>query len=147
MLGIFHALFWHMLTFFKINFFKKFFQKLHKSVKQSETRSRLTFYRSWSGSKVFARVSRWQIYVTASQESVKNRCLMIKQFKKQYVYTFRVNFPEWSAPSFSWHKIKFWKTQFECKVKQNYLLPKPRSKRKYMYLFVDPMYLNNKAGQ
>ena len=45
-----------LLTFFKINFFKKFFQQNYQSGKQLGFRSGPTFCRSWSGSKLFAKV-------------------------------------------------------------------------------------------
>ena len=47
-----------LLTFFKMNFFQKFFQEHHhdQSVKQLWSRSALTFCLSWSGSKRFAKV-------------------------------------------------------------------------------------------
>ena len=38
-----------LLTFFKMNFFKKFFQELYQSVKQFGSRSGPMFCRSWSG--------------------------------------------------------------------------------------------------
>ena len=57
MLGNF-AFFWCcLLTFFKINFFKKFFQEHYQSVKRFVSRSGPTFCRSRSGSKLFAKVS------------------------------------------------------------------------------------------
>ena len=57
-------------TFFKINLFKLFFQELYQSVKQFESRSEPMFCRSWSGSKLFAKViSRRQI--AASKERVR----------------------------------------------------------------------------
>ena len=46
----------HLLTFFKINFFKKFFQERFQSVKHFGSRSGPTLCRSWSGSKLFAKV-------------------------------------------------------------------------------------------
>ena len=50
-----------LLTFFKINFFKKFFQEHYQWVKRFGSKSGPTFCRSWSGSKLFAKViSRWQ---------------------------------------------------------------------------------------
>ena len=42
--------------FFKIDFFKKFLQKYYQSVKQFGSRSGPTECRSWSGSKLFAKV-------------------------------------------------------------------------------------------
>ena len=44
------------VDFFKINFFEKFFQKYHQSVKQFESRSGPTFCWASSGSKMFAKV-------------------------------------------------------------------------------------------
>ena len=42
--------------FFKINFFEKFFQQYHLSVKQIGSRSGLMFCRVWSGSNLFEKV-------------------------------------------------------------------------------------------
>ena len=47
-------LFWHLLIFFKLNFFEKFFQEYHHSVKQLRSRSGSTFQ---TGSKLFANVT------------------------------------------------------------------------------------------
>ena len=55
-------LFWRLI-FFKINFFKKFFQKHYRNVKQFGSRSGLTLCRSWSGSKLFAKVISWKIFM------------------------------------------------------------------------------------
>ena len=67
MLGNFSFFCCRLLNFFKINFFKKFFQEHHQSVNQFGSRSGPTFCRSWSGFKLFAKViSRQQ--VAASQE-------------------------------------------------------------------------------
>ena len=55
-LGNFSCFCCHPLTFFKINFFKIFFQKHYQSVKQFGSRPGLTFCLSWSGSKLFAKV-------------------------------------------------------------------------------------------
>ena len=43
MLGIFHAFCGRLLSFFKINFYKTFFQEHYQSVKQCGSRSRLNF--------------------------------------------------------------------------------------------------------
>ena len=51
MLGKFACFFYRLLIFFKINFFQKFFQEYHKSVKQFESRAGPTFCRAWSGYK------------------------------------------------------------------------------------------------
>ena len=56
MLGNFYHFFCRLPTFFKINSFKKLFQEHYQSVKQFESRSGPTFCRSWSGSKLFAKV-------------------------------------------------------------------------------------------
>ena len=53
---IFHA-FCHLLFFFKINFFKKYLQQYHLSVKQIGSRSGPTLSLAWSGSKLFSKVS------------------------------------------------------------------------------------------
>ena len=45
-----------LLIFFKINFFKIFFQEYYQSVKQFGSRSGPKKCRSWSGSKLFAKV-------------------------------------------------------------------------------------------
>ena len=55
-------LFWRLI-FFKTNFFKKFFQKQYRNVKQFGSRSGLTLCRSWSGSKLFAKVISWKIFM------------------------------------------------------------------------------------
>ena len=55
--------------FFKINFFEKFFQEYHQSVKQFRTWSGPTLYRARSGSKLFAKViSRGQKLPLAGKE-------------------------------------------------------------------------------
>ena len=46
-----------LLTFFKINYFLKFFQEHYQSVKWLWSRSGPTFCWSWSGSKLFAKVT------------------------------------------------------------------------------------------
>ena len=55
MLGNFSCFCCRLLTFFKINFFQKFFQEHYQSVKLFGSRSGPTFCRSWSGSKLFAK--------------------------------------------------------------------------------------------
>ena len=56
---ILHA-FLSSAVFFKITFFKKFFQEYQQNVKQFGSRSGRTNRRAWSGSKLFAKViSRW----------------------------------------------------------------------------------------
>ena len=44
-----------LILFCKINFFEKFFQKYHLSVKQIGSRSGPTFCQAWSGSNLFAK--------------------------------------------------------------------------------------------
>ena len=62
--------FWCHLTFFKIDLFKKFFQEHFQSVKPS--RSGPTELLSWSGSKLFAKVSsRWPKLMLARKELYK----------------------------------------------------------------------------
>ena len=56
MLGNFSQLFCRLLTFFKLNFFKKFFQEHYQSVKQFGSRSGPTLCWAWSGSKLFAKI-------------------------------------------------------------------------------------------
>ena len=56
MLGNFSCFCRLLLFFFKINIFKKFFQIHYPCVKQFGSRSGRTFCRSWSGSKLFAKV-------------------------------------------------------------------------------------------
>ena len=56
MLGNFSGFWWRLLTFFKINLFKKIFQEHHQRVKQFWFRSGATFCRSWSESKLLAKV-------------------------------------------------------------------------------------------
>ena len=56
MLGNVSCFFCRLLTFFNINYFKKLFQKHFQSVKRFGSRSGPTFCRSWSGSKLFAKV-------------------------------------------------------------------------------------------
>ena len=46
MLGNFHDFFCRLLTFYKINFFEKFFQEYNQSVKQLASRSGPTFCRA-----------------------------------------------------------------------------------------------------
>ena len=49
------------VDFHKIKVFKLIFQEYHQSVKQFWSRSDLTFFQAWSGSKLFAKnISRWQ---------------------------------------------------------------------------------------
>ena len=55
MLGNFSC-FCRLLAFFKINFFKKFFQELYQSVIRFAYRSEPTFCCPWSGSKLFAKI-------------------------------------------------------------------------------------------
>ena len=55
MLGNFSCFCCRLLTFFKINFFKKFFQK-HISVKWLGYRTELNFCQSLSGSKLIAKI-------------------------------------------------------------------------------------------
>ena len=59
-----------MLTFFKINFFKKIFEE--HTIRVSGSRSGQMFCRSWSRSKLFVKV-----IVTASKEISTKCCLMI----------------------------------------------------------------------
>ena len=54
--------------FFKVYFFKKFFQENHLSIKQFGSRSRPTFSQSWSGSKLFAKVISWWEKSPANKE-------------------------------------------------------------------------------
>ena len=54
--GKFFMDFCRLLIFFKIDFFKKFFQEYHQSVKQFGSRSGPTFCPAWSGSKLFVKV-------------------------------------------------------------------------------------------
>ena len=69
MLGYFSCFFSCLLTFFKINFFKKFSQEYYQSVKRFGSRSEPTFCQSWSGSKLFPKViSRWQKASLARKE-------------------------------------------------------------------------------
>ena len=56
MLGNFPSFYSCLLYFFKINFFEKFFQEHYQSDKQFGSRSGPTFWRSCSGSKLFAKV-------------------------------------------------------------------------------------------
>ena len=49
-----------VLTFFNIKIFKKFFQEQYQSVKRFESRSGPTYCRTWSGSKLFAKVISWR---------------------------------------------------------------------------------------
>ena len=68
-----------LLTFFKINFFKKFFHKHYQSVKKFGSRSGPTICWSWSGSKLFAKViSRRQKALRARNELGPNRYEAIK---------------------------------------------------------------------
>ena len=55
LLGNFSRFLCRLLIFFKIDFFKKFFQEYNQSVKQFGSRSGPTFRRAWSGSKLFAK--------------------------------------------------------------------------------------------
>ena len=55
-LGNFACFCCRLLTFFKINLFKKFFQEHYQSVKQFGSRSGTMLCRCWSGSKLLARV-------------------------------------------------------------------------------------------
>ena len=55
MLGNFSCFCCRLLTFFKINFFQKFFQEHCQSVKQFGPRSGPTFWWPWSWSKLFAK--------------------------------------------------------------------------------------------
>ena len=67
MLGNFHAVCW---LFFKINLSKKFFQDHYQCVKQLGSRSGLTFCRSCSGFKLFAKfISRQQQSPLTRKES------------------------------------------------------------------------------
>ena len=68
--GLLFVPFCRLLTFFKINFFQKFFQEHYQNVKQFGSRSVLMFCRSLSGSELFANVISRQ-KVTASKERVK----------------------------------------------------------------------------
>ena len=71
MLSNFSCLCCHLLTFFKINFFKQIFQEHYQSVKHFESRSGPTFCRSWSGSKLFAKViNNWQKSTQARKELI-----------------------------------------------------------------------------
>ena len=61
MLGNFSRFYCRLLSFFKINFFKKFFQKHYQSVKLYGSRSGPIFCPSWFGSKLFANVINRQL--------------------------------------------------------------------------------------
>ena len=56
MLDNFHAFVVFCWLVFKINLFKKFFQEHYQSFKRFGFRSGPTMHRSWSGSKLFAKV-------------------------------------------------------------------------------------------
>ena len=58
----------HLLTFFKINVFQKFFQEHYQSVKQFGSRSGPMFCWSLSGSKLFAKVISRQQVTTGKEE-------------------------------------------------------------------------------
>ena len=68
MLGNFSFFCCRLLTFFKINFFEKFFQEHYQSVKQFGSRSGPTLCRSWSGSKLFAKVINKKWVATCKEE-------------------------------------------------------------------------------
>ena len=73
MLGNFSCFHCFRLTFFKINFFKKFFWEHYQSGKQFGPRSGLTFCHSRSWSKLFAKViSRQQKLLLARKELIKD---------------------------------------------------------------------------
>ena len=55
-----------LLTFFEINFLKKFFQEHYQSVKLFGSRPDLTFCQSWYRFKLFAKAK-----VAASKQNVK----------------------------------------------------------------------------
>ena len=84
-------LFCHLMTFFKINIFKKFFHEHYQSVKQFGSRSGLTFCRPWSGSKRFAKlISRRQKSQQARKElnlrctsNLISVCIMVKYIRLQ----------------------------------------------------------------
>ena len=59
---------WNPLIFFKISFFKKFFQEHWQSVKQLGPRSGRTFCRAWSGSNLFAKIISRQHKSTAGMQ-------------------------------------------------------------------------------
>ena len=84
-MGNFSCFCCRLLTFSKLTYSKKFFQEHYQSVYQFEARSRLTFCRSCSGSKLFAEVnSRQQKSPFARKEvwTVGPRALIFHMFIK-----------------------------------------------------------------
>ena len=67
--------------FFKINFFKKYFQDQYQSVRQLGFRSRPTFCQSWSGSKLFAKVIRSQ-----QKSPLARKELWLIEYQKANIY-------------------------------------------------------------
>ena len=96
---IFHAFSWSANFFFKINYFKKFFQEYHQSVKQFGSRSGPTFCLAWSGSKLFTKVSVKEKKVAASKKR-NNRHIFNPLYLPclQDFYQDGIFVPVWSRP-------------------------------------------------
>ena len=96
LLGNFSCFCCRLLTFFKIDFFKKILSAFskknsfrnvctyYKSVKWFRSRSGPTFYQSWSGSRLFAKIK-----VTANKERVKLYRRNWVNTLKESIYTVR----------------------------------------------------------
>ena len=67
MLGNFVCFCCRLLIFFRINFFKQFFQEYHQSVKQLGSSSGLKFCWVWSGSILFTKIISGQQVATSRQ--------------------------------------------------------------------------------
>ena len=122
MLGNFFMLLMSSADFFKINLFKKFFQEYYQSVKQFGSRSGPTDCRSWSGSKLFAKV------ISIQQKLPLGR---------------RVKGLARTLPSFSSHFREFFKNWIEH-MSRNMRFPtmwymRPAKAQTSLCIYVDPI--------
>ena len=90
--GYLCMLFCRLLIFFKITFFKKLFQQYHQSVKQFGSRSGPTFCRTWTGTKLFAKIISRRHYSTVVGKELMQQnapyCTSWSQYKYRPSTTF-----------------------------------------------------------
>ena len=77
---IFHDYFCLISDFFKINFYKKIVQEHYQIVKQLGSRSGRKFCQAWSGSKLFAKITKFATSRQSSKSKVPKRGVEIAKF-------------------------------------------------------------------
>ena len=95
-LGNFSWFYCRLLTFLRINFSKKFFQEHYQSVKLFRSRSGPTFRRSWSGSKLFAKVSSRRQKSPLARKELKVIFIIIKQYLWNFLLIHSYRYEEYA---------------------------------------------------